>query len=94
MVLVGALIGFAGAVRSVIHSPLAFSAFAGLCIAVYNTTQTDFVGVFAHSYGFKWWLAALGLVAVCQRILEFAMLTLAHIRPDAATTSRRGVAQS
>jgi hypothetical protein len=91
---VGLLIAFAGALRKSSHSPLAFSASIGAIIAVYNTTQTDFVGVFAHSYGYKWWLFGLAALAVSQKALELVMLAVPGAAAQKADATSRGVTQS
>jgi hypothetical protein len=92
MVLVGLLIAFAGAFRRASHSPLTFSAYVGAVVAIYYTTQTDFVGVFAHSYGYKWWLFGLAALAISQKSLEFVVLAARDPRVSGMTVSSSGVA--
>jgi|SRR6185295_15471950 len=71
MALIGAVIGFFGALGNVARSAIARSAFVGGVIACYYTTQVDFAGVFNHSYGYKWWAAGLLAIAAVEHGLRW-----------------------
>jgi hypothetical protein len=81
MVLIGLLVGFTAASRRAAHSALSFSAFVGACIACYYASQTDFSGVFQHSYGYFWWLASLALLVGVERALRIACRPAPGARP-------------
>ncbi len=73
MLLVGLWIALAGQVQRVAHNPVAFSAFVGSVTTCYYLSQSDLVGAFYVTYGYRWWLAALLLLVIVQRGLQMAL---------------------
>lgn len=73
MILTGVWIAISAQLRRVAHNPLVFSAFIGSVTTCYYLSQGDFIGAFITSYGYRWWLAALLLLALVQRALELAL---------------------
>lgn len=69
---VGMLVAITGGLLVGAQSPLALAVAVGACIAVYYTTQAEFVGAFLHSYGLMWWLGALAVTLGVQKLLECA----------------------
>jgi hypothetical protein len=73
MVLVGVVIAFFGALGKAARSALARSAFVGGGVLCYYATQTDFVGTFNHSYGYKWWLLGLFAISGVEFVLRWLL---------------------
>jgi hypothetical protein len=73
MVLVGVVIALFGALGKAARSGLARSAFVGGGVMCYYATQTDLVGTFNHSYGYKWWLLGLFAIAGTEIVLRWLL---------------------
>lgn len=73
MIMVGVLIAVVGKLLEGARSELGLAISVGGCVAVYNTTQTELIGVFLHSYGLKWWVGALAGAFFVQSLLEYSI---------------------
>jgi hypothetical protein len=57
----------------VAHNPVVFSGFIGSVTTCYYLSQSDLVGAFNVTYGYRWWLAALVMLIAVQRSMGMAL---------------------
>jgi len=73
MMLVGLWIAVSGQLKRLAHNPVVFSGFIGSVTTCYYLSQSDLVGAFNVTYGYRWWLAALVMLIAVQRSMAMAL---------------------
>lgn len=73
MVLVGLWCAVAAALGAAAKSSVGFSLYIGACVGVYYATQTELVGVFDHSYGYKWWVGSVAVLMMLEWFFSRAL---------------------